>query len=132
MATAAYTRGSLAQWGQSSLSQRNVPGWCASKERIDSEQMFTFYYFRYSGDDNGSPSLDIEVEHDDCHCCMGEGGKMFKDGEKMIGNSGVELSCYKGNWVNIVQVEEDKDIVTTTPVGFPIGFIFSIFFLGFG
>ena len=46
---------------------------------------------------------------------MGEGGKMFRDGDKMISSSAVEVSCYKGNWVNIVQVEVE---MMATPVGF--------------
>ena len=40
---------------------------------------------------------------------MGEGGQMFRDGEKMIASTGEEVSCYKGNWVNIVQVEEENN-----------------------
>ena len=40
---------------------------------------------------------------------------MFRDGDKMISSNGVEVSCYKGNWVNIVQVEVE---MMATPVGF--------------
>ena len=45
---------------------------------------------------------------------MGKGGEMVRDGEMMIDSTGKEVSCYKGNWVNIVKVEEDIMVI---PVG---------------
>ena len=50
------------------------------------------------------PGIVFDQIHDSCHCCIGEDGEMYQDGDNATTVSGEDIYCCKGHWVSTVEM----------------------------